>query len=345
MTRRYRDPLDEIWTGAAARIGLRVVRSSEVYASTDGQGTLAIGTGDTLDADDCLAQMIFHELCHSLVEGLASLDRVDWGLCNETDRDVPKERACLRLQATLARPWGLGAFLAPTTEHRSFYDGLGDDALSPPRSDEVLLARRGAARSQMKPWAPHVEDALAATLAVVKAAQAYAAQDSLAARLEAVRAMHPVGMFFEASPTTGRCGDCGWSRMSGRGKAVLRCQQAGGARVDADWPACERHEAALDCLTCGACCREAFHSVTVSPRDPVVKLHPELVVRREGRTELARSGARCAALGGGPPQKAAYEASASYTCAIYTDRPATCRDFELGSDNCLTARRRVGLSR
>jgi len=33
-----------------------------------------------------------------------------------------------------------------------------------------------------------------------------------------------------------------------------------------------------------------------------------------------------------------------YQCTIYDDRPRTCRDFTLGSNHCLTARRRVGLS-
>ena len=36
-----------------------------------------IGTADTLDADDSLAQMIFHELCHSLVQGEDSFARAE----------------------------------------------------------------------------------------------------------------------------------------------------------------------------------------------------------------------------------------------------------------------------
>ena len=31
-------------------------------------------------------------------------------------------------------------------------------------------------------------------------------------------------------------------------------------------------------------------------------------------------------------------------CEIYEGRPQTCRDFTLGGEHCLTARRRVGLS-
>ena len=55
-------------------------------------------------------------------------------------------------------------------------------------------------------------------------------------------------------------------------------------------------------------------------------------------------GDRCAALCGGEPDAAKPERVTRYYCAIYDDRPRTCRDFTLGSAHCLTARRRVGLS-
>jgi Fe-S-cluster containining protein len=124
--------------------------------------------------------------------------------------------------------------------------------------------------------------------------------------------------------------------------------------VQADWPACERWEAALDCLECGACCRAAYDCVVVSPRDPVRKKHPELVVVRGPYLEMQRDGDRCAQLKGGAleralPGEAAGEAAgekgfAPYTCRIYEDRPKTCRDFQNAGEHCLTARRRVGLS-
>lgn len=69
VTRVYRDPLDELWLACAAEVGLRVRRTADAYASTDGRGTLSISTPEHLDADDCLAQMVFHELCHALVQG------------------------------------------------------------------------------------------------------------------------------------------------------------------------------------------------------------------------------------------------------------------------------------
>ena len=97
---QYQDPLDAVWLGAAARVGLRVNRSNEVFAATDGRGVLTLGEEATLDADDCLAQMIFHELCHSLVQGPDSFTVPDWGLDNvapgdEVEAPLPAKAAAL----------------------------------------------------------------------------------------------------------------------------------------------------------------------------------------------------------------------------------------------------------
>jgi Fe-S-cluster containining protein len=86
--------------------------------------------------------------------------------------------------------------------------------------------------------------------------------------------------------------------------------------------------------------------VQVSTRDPVRKKHPELVVLRGPYLEIRREGDRCSMLGGGavttrPDGTRHHE---PYACAIYADRPRTCRDFTNGGEHCLTARRRVGLS-
>jgi Fe-S-cluster containining protein len=96
----------------------------------------------------------------------------------------------------------------------------------------------------------------------------------------------------------------------------------------------------LDCLSCGACCREAYHAVEVGPRDPVRRFQPGWLVQRDGRWQVRRvpvpgspiPGAnRCACLGD------------DYRCAIYDERPRTCRDFTPYSRNCREARLRVGL--
>src|SRR5919198_117104 len=156
ITHRYADPLDQIWLGAAGRIGLRIERSGEVYASTDGRSTLSIADRAFLDADDCLAQMIFHELCHSLVEGPDAFARPDWGLDNTGGRDQTREHACLRLQAHLAGRHGLRGFLAPKTNPPTFYDRLPADPLCPRRHPEVVAAVFGLRRADQPPWGPHL---------------------------------------------------------------------------------------------------------------------------------------------------------------------------------------------
>jgi hypothetical protein len=173
----YLDPLDAVWLTTAGRIGFRVERSAEVYASTDGQGVMIIGDPSTLDPDDCLAQMILHELCHSLIEGQESLAVPDFGLDNESDRDRVREHACLRLQASLAGEHGLRRALAPTTDFRIYYDTLPADPLGDDDDPACASARQGAARSLEAPWAPHLQEALKATATILRAAQRLGAED------------------------------------------------------------------------------------------------------------------------------------------------------------------------
>jgi len=174
--RIYLDPLDAVWLTAADRVGFRVERGTAVYASTDGRGTMTIGSPDTLDPDDCLAQMILHELCHSLIEGEASFTRPDFGLDNQSGLDAEREHACLRLQAWLLDRHGLRWALAPTTDFRAFYDALPADSLAgddPSAAD----ARAGAGRAAEPPWAPHLQDALRATARILEAARDVDAHD------------------------------------------------------------------------------------------------------------------------------------------------------------------------
>ncbi|MBT8453855.1 MAG: hypothetical protein KJO40_17960 [Deltaproteobacteria bacterium] len=173
----YLDPLDAIWLTVADRIGFRVIRSAEVYASTDGEGVMTIGAPSTLDADDCLAQMILHELCHSLIEGEGSLGVPDFGLDNETARDVSREHACLRLQAWLTDRHGLREALAPTTEFRLYYDELPEDPFGGEFDPATERAKQGAVRSTKAPWAPHLENGLAATAKALSAASEMGASD------------------------------------------------------------------------------------------------------------------------------------------------------------------------
>ncbi len=332
ITSRYIDPLTQVWVGAARRIGLRVIRTPDAYAATDGRGTLAIGDDTALDGDDSLAQMIFHELCHSLVEGERAFESPDWGMDNTGPDHDWREHACLRVQYVLTGRHGLRVLFAPTTDFRAFWDGLSGDVLADRTERSVQAAILALGRVDKAPWAPAMGEALAATAAIAIEAARFAEDTGvLWSGVTDAPAVHPTGL--PGGAAAGTCGDCAWRHGH-------RCRQAN-AKVDPSWPACERYEAALDCQTCGACCRAAYHSVEVSRRDPVVKKQPTYIVDRTTYLEIRRDGDRCAALHGGEMVEGRQQ---RFQCVIYDDRPKTCRDFTLGSTHCLTARRRVGLS-
>ena len=176
---QYSDPVDLIWLTTAHRLGIRVERSDEVFASWDGRGTLYLGSARDLDPDDCLAQMIFHELCHALVQGPESVHQLDWGLHNQDARDLTREHACNRLQAALAAPHGLRELLAVTTSWRSYYDALPDDPLAEDGDPAAALARTGWTRAMTGPWATHIAQALEATALVARATQPFSSPDSI----------------------------------------------------------------------------------------------------------------------------------------------------------------------
>lgn len=345
-THRYVDPLDQIWLAAADAIGLRVSRNPEVFASTDGAGSMHIAPGNALDADDCLAQMILHELCHALIEGPESFERPDWGLDNTGERDVVREHACLRLQAALTGAFGLRWVLAPTTDFREFYDRLDDDPLTPPHDPSVVAAVLGLQRVSKPPWGPHLITALEATATIAREVAgilgpaARKGEPSLWRRFDRVPPRHPTGLFGMLVEDESRtCGNCVWHFQSDDDERLFHCRAAD-TRIKPAWAACSHWQSELDCVQCGACCRAAYHSVTVERDDPVVEAHPDIIVDRGQYVELRRAGDRCAMLEGGDDGGAT-----PYTCRIYATRPVPCREFEIASDNCLTARRRVGLSR
>lgn len=370
---KYDDPLDAIWIEAARRMGLTVRRGPESYATTDGAGTLTLTDRAGMDPDDCLAQMILHEICHFMVQGPASSGWVDWGLDNEGTIHNELEHACLRLQAALLTPLGLRKTLAPTTDFRAYYDALPDDPFeerSEAERESITRARAAYARRMRPPFRTHLETALRATGNILQETRAalresHSHTDSLLATIEPPKELNSLG-FPRHHRADLRCTDCAWSYRGGPGKPVFRCRQAEGARMNGDTPACVRFEKTFDCLSCGACCREAYDTVEVSSRDPAKKLHLDLMVPRQGGLDMKRSGPRCACLRGGidltppaptisggtaAPEEGAKVAprimpgGAPFTCDIYETRPRTCRDFTIFSDHCLHARRTVGLSR
>lgn len=176
---QYSDPLDLVWLKTAQRLGMKVERDADVFASWDGQSVLQLGTSETLDADDCLAQMIFHEICHAITEGPDSLQLEDWGLENDEPAHIVREHACLRLQATLAGKYGLRTFLATTTDFRDYYDKLPSDPLSPTDDPACLIAIEAFKRASEQPWNEPLHTALVTTQRMFDLVHPFADDSSL----------------------------------------------------------------------------------------------------------------------------------------------------------------------
>lgn len=325
----YDDPLDLIWLRCAAQLGWTVTRAPDVYASWDGRDTLTLCPPGDFDPDDSVAQMILHEITHALVQGPARLREVDWGLDNTDDaRAAVQEHACHRLQAALTDLYGLRALLAPTTDWRPYWDALPSDALAAADDPAVELARAAWADAMRGKWSAALHAALRATADLADLVRPAAGPGSLWSR---TLPRTPVGI--ARREAGGSCGSCAWSAH--RGGHCL----AHGKAIDPSWPACVRWERRLDqesCAPCGACCREGFHAVSVEDTDAIGTVRPDLLSFDGEFAYLDRPGGKCVGLGAG---------GAPWRCAVYAIRPIACRDFEVGADACLEARRRAGISR
>ncbi|PHS02842.1 MAG: hypothetical protein COA78_20080 [Blastopirellula sp.] len=169
ITHTYQDPLELIWIAAAKQMGITIRRDSTVFASWDGKGVLTIGSPETLDADDSLAQMVLHECCHALVEGPPALQKPDWGLDITDSLQRVREHACLRLQAALADQYGLREFLGSTTSLRTYYDQLPENPLAPTDEDPAVeIALPGWQRATTGPWAAALDQALKLTAEIAQ---------------------------------------------------------------------------------------------------------------------------------------------------------------------------------
>lgn len=347
-----------MWIRCAEQLGFRVERSYEVYASYDGRGTILIASDESLDADDNLAQMIFHELCHALVEGDKGETEVDWGLPSSAIGCYPwREHACLRTQAWLADRVGLRHFFAPTTEFRvSFWDTLSANPFL--ASSELggyyersnIAGRKAIWRALQPRWTP-LCNALSLTAHIAQILKQQAVKDntfsfhsdtkhSLWDSVTEAPTTHPAGHAEIASYHAGNtCASCAWSVLK---RGYLQCQHAIRVRLEKDTTACTRYEPAdhLACDTCGACCREAYQSVEVSKKEKINQLYPEWIEVYDTHRKLRRKGEHCIALLG---RQVATDNN-PYRCAVYDCRPVSCRDFQVGGSHCLEARRRVGLS-
>ena len=63
--------------------------------------------------------------------------------------------------------------------------------------------------------------------------------------------------------------------------------------------------------------------------------HPERIIEVHGRLNVCRSGHVCGCL---------EPVDGTWPCAVYAQRPKTCRDFESGGANCVDARVRMGIT-
>ncbi len=162
----YSDPLDLIWLHCAHQIGWEVIRSPDVYASFDGRRTLLLGRQADLDPDDSLAQLIFHEICHALVEGPSAWSLPDWGLENTDTRDLHREHAVHRLQAHLAQLHGLRRLFAVTTDWRPYWDSLPEDPLAGDADPAIPLALAALNLLPSTPMAGPLNAALRQTAAL-----------------------------------------------------------------------------------------------------------------------------------------------------------------------------------
>ena len=197
IDREYTDPVDLIWLNAAAEMGMRIERSAEVNASWDGHSVLTIGSPETLDPDDCLAQMILHESCHALCEGEQSLSKTDWGLESFNPDKKVREHACLRLQAMFADRYNMRSFYASTTIFRRYYDQLPADPLGDGDDPAVEIAREAWARANRSQWAKPLDDALRRTAMIADAIKNIAPATSIWHRpdSEAIESVAPAPPF------------------------------------------------------------------------------------------------------------------------------------------------------
>ena len=174
---RYLDPVELIWLATAKRLGLVVRRHPDVFAMTEGDGILHLGPRSSLDPDDSVLQMVFHEICHWITNGVETAQERDWGFQLDGGLD-PREHACQRLQATSAQRHGLRDMLGATGDFRQYWDRLGEDTLAPLddslwEKQVVQAAREAIIRADSPPFSEALTEALEATAAIRRRLQPF----------------------------------------------------------------------------------------------------------------------------------------------------------------------------
>lgn len=100
----------------------------------------------------------------------------------------------------------------------------------------------------------------------------------------------------------------------------------------------------FDCQSCGACCVHGGEVVVEATDTPLPK-HLTRSVRGMvgfGSWEVER-GTRVMARNGCNGCVALNSRAGQHSCRIYDKRPAVCREFESGSEECLSARKKGGM--
>lgn len=167
---RYLDPVELVWLSTAKSLGIVVRRHPDVFGMTEGDGILHLGDRSTLDPDDCVLQMVFHEICHWITNGTETVHQRDWGFALDDELD-PREHACQRLQAFLAQEFGLRDMLGATGDFRQYWDQIPQDPTEPlddsPWERKVCeLVQAAILRAKQPPFAGPISRALNATAAI-----------------------------------------------------------------------------------------------------------------------------------------------------------------------------------
>lgn len=99
----------------------------------------------------------------------------------------------------------------------------------------------------------------------------------------------------------------------------------------------------LDCLTCGACCRQASDGRILVPEQDLVRWRAQGMHEILERIVPGHFGEMAFAF---TPEGACVHLGTddcAHACRIYEDRGTTCREFERGSPQCHEFRRDAGL--
>lgn len=251
--------------------------------------------------------------------GLAEVEAPDvlFAACLQAAED---EVVALRIHCALAARYGLRSRLAPS-QHEAPYRELPPDPLSGGRKDTMVAFKKAAAS-----WrGQHLVRALEQTAE-------FAAVERERGRWRDTLIPHPTGC--PAADRPERCVDCAWSHETPVGRRCRRASQlvAEGQTGCAVWEAGPLAGDPDPCAPCGACCRGRFSHVVVADTDP--SLPTGLVIEVEGERQIPHGPDGCPAL----------SPTAPYRCGVHAARPFICRDFPVGGDACLEARRFMGVS-